>query len=148
VPSTIFTAPEYNPERERHRRFVVLAVAVAAFLLGVLGYLYRNWPEEHVAERFFTALSQENYEQAYAIWQHDPAWKQHPEKYSNYRYGDFYGDWGPGGEWGLVKTFHIDGSASPSGGSGVVVVVTINGRNQKARVWVEKKDKTMTFSPY
>jgi hypothetical protein len=27
-------------------------------------------------------------------------------------------------------------------------VVTVNDRADKARIWVEKKDKTLTFSPY
>ena len=67
-------------------------------------------------------------------------------------------DWGPGGEWGLVKSYHVDGSAVPKGGngtkfdvasSGVVVVVTVNERvGQKAHVWVEKSDKTLGFSPF
>jgi hypothetical protein len=65
-----------------------------------LAWAYHNWPEEHVVDRFFDALQQKDYEDAYGIWMHDPAWKQHAQKYAKYSYGDFYNDWGPGGEWG------------------------------------------------
>ena len=126
---------------------VVAAVAAAAIMVGVLGYLFRNWPEERVVDHFFTALVNKDFEKAYGIWLHDPDWKQHPQN-PNYSFRDFYNDWGPGGEWGIIKSFHIDGSASPKNGSGVVVLVTINERKEPARIWVEKKDKTLTFSPY
>lgn len=146
--STIFTAPEYNPRREQRRLIVIAAVALAAIVIGVFAYLYRNWPEERVVDRFCTALVNKDFEKAYSIWLQDPAWKQHPQNYPNYSFREFENDWGPGGEWGIIKSFHIDGSANPKQGSGVVVVVTINERKEPARIWVEKKDKTLTFSPY
>jgi hypothetical protein len=148
MPSTIFTAPEFNPARDRRKRIVVISVIAAVLVVATLAYLYRHWPEERIVHRFFTALQNKDYEQAYGIWLHDPDWKQHPRQHPNYSYHEFYVDWGPGGEWGLVRGFHIEGSASPKGGSGVVVVVTVNDRKEPARIWVEKKDKTLTFSPY
>jgi hypothetical protein len=148
VASTIFTAPQYDPRRERRRRAIIAGIVVAVVVIAVLAYLYRNWPEEHVVDQFFQALVQKDFEKAYAIWMHDPNWKQHPEKYANYSFRDFYNDWGPGGEWGTIKSYRIEGSANPKHGSGVVVVVTINDRKEPARLWVEKKDKTLTFSPY
>lgn len=146
--STIFTAPQYDPRRERRKRAIIAGIVAAAIIVGILAYLYRNWPEERVVDRFFTALVNKDFETAYGIWLHDPNWKQHPQNYPNYSFREFYNDWGPGGEWGIIKSFHIEGSANPKQGSGVVVVVTINERKEPARLWVEKKDKTLTFSPY
>ena len=146
--NTIFTAPEYDPRRERRKLIVLAAVVAAVIVVGVFAYLYRNWPEERVVDRFFTALVNKDFELAYGIWLHDPTWKQHPLNYPNYSFREFYNDWGPGGEWGIIKSFRIDGSANPKQGSGVVVVVTINERKEPARIWVEKKDETLTFSPY
>jgi hypothetical protein len=148
VSSTIFTAPQYDPQRERRRRTILAAVIVAIIVVGVLAYLYRNWPEERVVDHFFSALVQKDFEKAYDIWVHDPSWKQHPQNYPNYSFREFYNDWGPGGEWGIIKSYRIEGSATPKQGSGVVVVVTVNERKEPARIWVEKKDKTLTFSPY
>src|SRR4051794_32822746 len=124
--TTIFQAPEYDPARDQRRRRTIIIIIVAVLLLALVGYRFRNWPEERVVSHFFEALQQHKYEDAYAIWIHDPAWKQHPEKYTRYPYHEFYQDWGPGGEWGLINSYRVDGSTRS--GSGVVVVVTVNQR--------------------
>lgn len=79
---------------------------------------------------------------------HDPDWSQHPDKFPKYPYGDFYRDWGPGGEWGLIKTQKVYGASTcPGPGSGVVVDVIVNDRAEHAQVWVEKGDKTLSYPP-
>jgi hypothetical protein len=147
---TLFEAPTYDPRRARRRNIIIAGIVVFILITATLAWVYRNYPEERVVQKFFTALENRDYEKAYGIWQADPNWKQHPQNYPNYSFGDFYQDWGPGGEWGPIHSFHIDGSANPkNGGSGVVVVVTVNDRKEKkARIWVENKTKTLTFSPY
>jgi hypothetical protein len=155
---TLFQTKPYDPVAARKKRNWIIAIIVIAAVLAILGWNFRHYPEEHQVDKFFAALQQKNYEQAYGIWNHDPDWKQHPEKYSNYAFGRFMQDWGPGGEWGIINSYHVDGSAVPKGGngttfdvgsSGVVVVVTVNQRvADKAHIWVEKSDKTLGFSPY
>ena len=116
---------------------------------GYFAWEFRNYPEERIADHFFTALQKQQFENAYGIWMHDPSWQQHPQNYKQYPYNEFFTDWGPGGEWGLVKSYKIYASGTPpGGGSGVVVEVEVNQRAEHARVWVQKSDKTMTFSPY
>lgn len=154
---TLFEAKPYDAAAARRKRlYISIAVAVLIVVLGIVWH-FRYWPEESVVDHFFGALQQQNYEQAYGIWMHDPDWKQHPDRYSRYTYNEFIQDWGPGGEWGIVKSHSIDGAAVPKGGngtsfdvasSGVVVVVTVNDRVAKAHIWVEKADKTLAFSPY
>jgi hypothetical protein len=147
--TTIFTAKEYDPEKDRRKRQIILAVISLAVILGCLLYVFRYWPYEHRVNQFFTALEKKDYKQAYAIWQNDPTWEQHPDKFKNYPYSEFYQDWGPAGEWGVITSHRVEGSTAPRGGSsGVVVVVTVNQRAEPARLWVEKKDKTLTWSPY
>ncbi len=154
---SLFEAQPYDPHPARRRRDLILGLIVLVIVIGVVWWLFRFWPEEHQVDRFFDALQQQNYEQAYGAWVHDPQWKQHPEKYSQYPYNDFVKDWGPSGEWGIIKSHHIDGAAVPKGysgspfalASGVVVVVTVNDRvADKAHIWVQKDDKTLGFSPY
>jgi hypothetical protein len=142
---TLFEAKEYDPSKDRRKRNIIISVIVLVILLGALGWHFRFWQQERVVNKFFTALEQRNYEQAYAIWFNDPDWKQHPEKHKDYDFHSFYLDWGPGGEWGLVNTHKI--YTTVAGGSGVTVVVVVNGRSQVCNVWVEKKDKTMSFPP-
>lgn len=154
---TLFEAQPYNPARARQRRARIIATIVVAIVLGLLAWRFHYWREERQVNKFFDALQQQNFEQAYAVWMNDPDWKQHPDKYARYPFSDFMKDWGPGGEWGIIKSHSIDGTAVPKGGnagafvspSGVVVVVTVNERiGDKAHIWVEKSDKTLGFSPY
>jgi len=145
---TLFEAQPYDPARARRKWRRIIAAVCGVIFIGILWWLFRFWPEEHIVDQFFDALQQQNFEKAYGVWMHDPDWKQHPERYKNYSFGEFHVDWGPGGEWGLIKEHQIDGSVRPKNGSGVVVQVTVNHRADKARIWVEKKDKTLTFSPF
>ena len=148
MPATLFEAPPYDPARERRRTVLIAAAALAVVVLLALLWWFRYWPEEHAVDKFFAALQQQQFESAYAIWQADPDWKQHPEKYKFYSYADFYRDWGPGGEWGPIKSYSIVGAAAPPPpASGVVVVVKVNQRVEQARIWVQKKDKSLSFSP-
>ena len=145
--TTIFTAREYDPEKARRRRQRIITIVSIVVILAVLGYLFRNWPSEHRVNNFFELVEKKDFKAAYALWQNDPEWEKHPEKYPNYPFAEFYGrDWGPGSKWGVISQHHVVGSAAT--GSGVVVVVRINGRVEPERLWVEKKDKTLTFSPY
>ncbi len=155
---TLFESKPYDPVQARKKRIRIISIVVIVAVLAILAWNFRHYPEERQVDKFFAALQQQKYEDAYGIWNHDPNWKQHPEKYSQYGFQDFMKDWGPGGEWGVIKTYHVDGSAVPTGGngtkfdvssSGIVVVVTVNERvAQKAHIWVEKSDKTLGFSPY
>ena len=155
---TVFQTKPYDSARARKRRVWITSAVSIIVILSLLTWNFRHYPQEHVVDTFFAALQQQDYEKAYGIWNHDPDWKQHPQQYSKYTFQGFMQDWGPGGEWGLVKSYHVDGSAVPKGGngtkfdvasSGVVVVVTVNERvAQKAHVWVEKSDKTLGFSPF
>jgi len=146
---TLLDAEQYDPARERRRKIKIAAIAVIVLLLAGFIWTYRNWPEERVVDRFFDVLQQKKYEEAYGIWLQDPQWKQHPDRYAQYGFNDFYRDWGPGGEWGIIKSHKIDGSVNPSGGSsGVIVDVVVNDRTEHSRIWVQKSDKTLSFSPY
>lgn len=146
--STIFQAPPYDPQRDRRRRAALITILVVVVIAGLLAYRFRNFREERIVDHFFAALQAKDYEKAYGIWMHDPEWKQHSQQHAQYPYTEFHQDWGPGGEWGIISSYHVDGSVHPSGGSGVVVVVEVNHRTEKARIWVESRDKTLTFSPY
>src|SRR5271157_3484684 len=86
---TLFEAQPYDAARARKKRLRIIAAICAAIVIGLVWWTLRFWPEEHIVDRFFDALQQQNLEQAYGIWMHDPGWKQHPEEYSRYTYNDF-----------------------------------------------------------
>ncbi len=145
---TLLDAKEYDPLRDRKRnKRIILTIVVAVILLGLLWW-FRYLPEEHVAGKFFDALQAQDYNTAYGIWMHDPQWQQHPQEHPKYPFNEFYRDWGPGGDWGLIKTQKVFGASTcPGGGTGVVVDVVVNDRATHAQVWVEKSDKTLSFPP-
>src|SRR6267378_8140661 len=143
---TLLDAHPYDHAKARRRKIKITVTVVIVVALAALAWMYRNWPEEHSVDKFFAALQQKDYETAYAIYFNDPGWQKHQQKYSQYTYADFYRDWGPGGEWGLVKSYRIYGSAATKGG--VVVEVVVNDRADRARMFVQKSDKTLTIYPY
>jgi hypothetical protein len=143
---TLLDAKEYDPVKEKRLKIKIALTVVAVLLLVGLAWMYRNWPEEHAVDRFFAALQEHDYERAYGLYFRDPDWRQHPQRHSQYNYADFYRDWGPGGEWGLIKSHRIYGSAATK--DGVVVEVVVNERAERARMFVQKSDKTLTVYPY
>jgi hypothetical protein len=145
---TLLDAKQYNPERDRRRNQRIITAVVVVIILAALAWWFRYWPEEHLVGKFFADLQKQDYRSAYGIWMHDPAWEKHPQDHPKYPFADFYRDWGPGGEWGLIKTEKVYGASTcPGGGSGVVVDVVVNDRAEHAQVWVERSDKTLSFPP-
>ncbi|HLJ87428.1 MAG TPA: hypothetical protein VKZ53_11435 [Candidatus Angelobacter sp.] len=148
----LMDAKEYDPRpAERIKRLLLIGVPL---LIAVLIFIWKfwYWPEEHVVNNFFTAIEAKNFDQAYALYNSDPAWKQHPEKYKDYTYNQFALDWGPSGDYGPITTHRVECSTELpkkdyQSASGVIVVVRINNRAETKSLWVEKKSKTISLSP-
>src|SRR5690349_8722491 len=145
----LMDAKPYDESRDKRRRIVVAVVVFVLLLIAFAFWELRFWPEERVADHFFSAIEHKDFERAYAIWMADPNWKQHPEKYSRYPFNAFYQDWGPPSEYGTITSHKIEDAGNPEtgAGSGVVVTVRINDRPVTVNVWVEKRDKSMAFPP-
>jgi len=147
---TIFQAPEYDARKARRRKIILSVVAAVAVAAGIIWFVFRNWPEEHVTKNFFTALVNKDYKTAYGVWINDKNWESKPPL-QRYPFTDFYRDWGPAGDWGPIKSFKIDGSTRPRDkdgtSNGVVVIVTVNERKEPALIFVDK-DKQLSFSPF
>lgn len=146
---TLLDAQEYDPEKARKRRMRIISAITILVIVAALGWWFRYWPEERIVGHFFDALQKQDYKTAYGIWMHDPQWSQHPDQHPKYLFNEFYRDWGPGGEWGLIKTQKVYGASTCPGpvSSGVVVDVVVNDRAEHAQVWVEKSDHTLSYPP-
>jgi len=145
---TLLDATPYDPAPARRRKIRILVAVVVILVLAAVAWTNRYWSEERVVDKFFAALQSKDYETAYAIHYAYPHWKAHPDKYSKYPLNQFIQDWGPGGQWGLIRNYKVNGSSTcSSGASGVVVDVIVNQRAEHAQLWVEKSDKTLSPPP-
>jgi len=145
---TLVDAKEYDEAGARRRKKLIIGIIGTLLVVGFLVYQLRYWPEQRLVEKFFAALQKQDYETAYSLYTADPTWKQHPPQHSMYPYNEFYRDWGPGGEWGLVKSYKIYATGEcPKGGSGVIVEVIVNDRAEHEQIYVQKKEKTFSPSP-
>ena len=134
---------DYGQEDIRRERFVktLVALLLISVALGFIYYVFfRNWREELQARRFLYTLEEADYEGAYSYW---GCSVEKPCRF--YPYGEFLEDWGPGSPLGKVEGFSLGRSYEQQ--SGVIITVEINGKAHP-NLWVEKKDKTVGFSPY
>lgn len=145
---TLLDATPYDPGPARRRRIRILAAVIVILIVAVVVWTNRYWSEKRVVDKFFAALMTKDYETAYGLYFADPQWKQHPEKYPRYPLNQFIQDWGPGGQWGTIRNYKVNGASTcSSGASGVVVDVIVNDRVEHAQLWVEKSDKTLSPPP-
>jgi hypothetical protein len=142
---TLLDAPRYDARKARIRRNIIIGVIVAIPFIAFFTWYYWNWAEEHRVNEFFHAVEAKNYSQSFGIWNNDSHWQQHPDQYKTYSYQDFLSDWGPKGEYGVITSAKI--LVSKQYGTGVVIGVRINGNPKTLFLWVERKSKTIGFSP-
>jgi hypothetical protein len=150
----LMDAKEYDP-RPARRMWRLIGVAVLIVVLGFIAWrIFRYTPYTSVINKFFEAVERKDFDTAYAIYNGDPNWQQHPDKYDKYSLSQFKLDWGPSGEYGIIKSHEVDCVTEPEAKdfhspSGVIVVVRVNNRvDGETSLWVEKKTKTITTSPF
>lgn len=142
---TLLDAPQYNARKARIRRNIIVGILIAIPFIAFFTWYWWNWPEEHRLNTFFHAVEAKNYPQAFGIWTGDPNWQQHPQEYQNYTYQAFLSDWGPNSEYGVITKAKIE--VTKQYGTGVVIGVKVNDNPKTLFLWVERKSKTIGFSP-
>jgi len=87
-----------RPRESRRRKIAIAATIGAVILLAALGWFYRNWPQEHAVDKFFTALQQQHYEVAYEFTS-TIRLAATSRKIFSVHVARFLSRLGPGGEW-------------------------------------------------
>src|SRR3990172_311808 len=123
-----------NPKTERLKKQLLIGIPLVLILSGYLYYEFKNYAEERAVSRFLSTVMQQDYQQAYQLWQ--------PSKY--YTFKNFEQDWGPNGVEGTIRDFDITNSHAR--GSGVLVDIRLNGQKEIS-LWVEKSNKSLSFPP-
>lgn len=156
---TSLLEPEPLPPPRPWLRRLLVGVAVVVVLGTVLYFVFRHYPEKHRVAQFFDALVAEDYQHAYELWKPKPS----------FTYEQFLSIWGPNGDYGRIRSYQIVGVESsratllrvPVEGTdqsrtltmegkatGITVLVRLNNLDPPVRLWVEKKDKSLSFPPF
>jgi len=112
---TMLDLPLEHPMSKRRRR-ALIALAAMVVCGGVLWYMLRFHTERTTVRQFLNAVVSGNMQQAYQIWKPAPS----------YSFKDFLEDWGPDGYYGPVRSYRIEHSEHPPGGSAVKIKVALS----------------------
>ena len=126
-------------QRAKIVKRLVLSALVLLVVGGTLFFFFKNYRQEKQAQRFFELLAAKDYRAAHALW---GCTETRP--CPDYSFDKFMEDWGPNSPRSQSASFKI--TRSRSCGSGVIL--TIDGGDQEEKLWVEKKDLTIAFSPW
>lgn len=124
---------------ERVVKGFFIALLASILLASIYYVFFRNWREELQAKRFLTLVHNQDYAQAYGMWNCSV---EEPCRY--YPYDDFLEDWGKESEFGELHSFDLGRSFTQS--SGVILLYEINGVEQNP-LWVEKETGIIGFAP-
>jgi hypothetical protein len=146
---TLFDPPAEKSTKPRAMAFTIGALTL--FVVVLLYFAFRYYPERRAAEHFFDALVAGDTDTAYRLWKPGPS----------YAMKDFMADWGPQGYYGPVKSYKILKVNAPPKANAISVRVATSpfsplpdaGDEEKSRktrvvsVWVLAKDKSLSFPP-
>jgi hypothetical protein len=127
-----------DERREKIFKTLGIALAVVVVFGGALWFIFHNYRQERQAKHFFELLAAQDYSSAYSLW------IKTDQDRRGYPMDSFLQDWGPKGTHQDVASAHI--VKSRSCGSGVILTVDF-GSSRQEKLWVERDDLTMGFSP-
>jgi hypothetical protein len=145
---TLLDAPAFDRTHAKNHRNLVIGALLFCGVVGMAVFLCRNLPAEHRVNQFFTAVEAQDFSKAFAIWNNDPDWQEHAQRYAKdgYPYGRFVVDWGKAGDYGRITSHKVLHSVSY--GNNTLLAVQINGRKAALALAVTKNTHTMSFPPF
>jgi hypothetical protein len=145
---TLLDAPIYDRTLTTRRRNLVLGALLFFAVAGMVVCLCWNLPAEHRVNQFFAAVEAKDMSKAFAIWNNDPDWQEHAQRYAKegYPFGRFVVDWGEAGDYGRITSHKV--LHSTSYGNNTLMAVEINGRKAPLSLALTKRTHTMNFPPF
>jgi hypothetical protein len=126
-----------DERREKIVKTIIFSLIAVIVIGGPLVFMLYDYRQESQVRRFFHLLDAHNYQAAYALWGCTQA-----QPCAGYPMSSFLEDWGPQKD---VRNAHI--TRSRSCGSGVIVTVDMD-TNRQEKLWVQRDDLTLAFSPF
>jgi hypothetical protein len=146
---TLLDAPSYDQSRAKKRRNLLIATLISCGLAGIVVFLCWNLPAERRVNQFFTAVEGGDFSKAFGIWNNDPNWREHAQRYAKagYSYGRFVVDWDKSSDYGRITSYKV--LHTTSYGNDILLAVEINGRKSAPlALAIKKGTHTMSFSPF
>ena len=140
MPGYLAQYGEGEEQREKIIRWIVVSVLLVSVTGGILYFFLKNYKQENQARTFFSLLEKHDYQGAYGVWGCTEA-----TPCRDYAFNTFMEDWGPKSSRADVSAYSI--RKSRSCGSGVILTVDF-GKNQQEKLWVERRELTIGFSPW
>jgi len=134
---------QYGAGEERREKIVkrsLISLAALVVIGGSLFFIFHNYREEHQVKQFFDRLASHDYKAAYSLF---GCTDEKPCR--DYPFDKFMDDWGPRSGRNDTSNFRI--FRSRTCGSGVILTVDF-GKSQEEKLWVERKDMVIGFSPF
>ena len=147
---TLMDAGAYDRTSDRKRRTLTIVLLCVTGIIAIIAFLTWNMPAERRVNQLFAAIEKQDFPQAFGIWNNDPGWQQHAQRYAaaGYSYGRFVSDWGSDSDYGTIKSHKILHATSRYGNS-TLLAVEVNGRKGALlTLAVEKHAHAMTFPPF
>jgi hypothetical protein len=126
-----------DARREKIVKIIVFSLLGLILVGGPLLFVFYDYQEEHQVKHFFQLLEAHDYQAAYAAWGCTQA-----KPCSGYPISAFMEDWGPKQDVSRARIIR-----SRSCGSGVILTVDID-TNREERLWVQRNDLSIAFSPF
>jgi hypothetical protein len=147
---TLLDAPAYDRVRAKKRRRLLIGALIITGVAGIVVFLCWNLPAEHRVNQFFAAVEARDFPKAFGIWNNDPDWQEHTQRYADagYPYGRFVIDWGKASDYGVITSHKVRHSTS-SYGNNTLLAVEINGRKTAlVALALGKRTHIFTFPPF
>jgi hypothetical protein len=120
---------------------LLISVALIILLVGAGVYIIlKDRREKAQVNHFFALLKAHDYKTAYALWGCTDA-----KPCRDYGFDKFLEDWGPQSRYADVTAAKI--TKSRDCGTGVIITTDL-GSQRIERLWVERSDETIGFSPW
>ena len=126
--------------RERRVKHLILAGLGLLLLVFVAFLVFHNRAEKALVEQFGALLVKKDHKAAYQLWgcSDDKPCREYP-------FQRFMEDWGPGSPHGEITSYRVVRAGAC--GSGVIVTLEVGGKRWE-KLWVERSDNTIGFSPW
>jgi hypothetical protein len=135
---------QYGAGEERREKIVkIIVVSVLAIIVlgGIAFLVFKNYRQERQVKRFFQFLERHEYQQAYMLWGCTDS-----KPCRDYPFSEFMKDWVPSSSRAEVDPYRI--AKSRACGSGVIVTADFGKSQQEKKLWVQRDDLVIGFSPW